>query len=81
MIILLLHAQGLSQGNVFGLLLDFSGGFVGSITSFIIPSVVYFKIMPYDPFSDHFYIPCILMLIFGIFAAIYVPTFAVISVA
>lgn len=75
MIILLLHYRGISQGSVFGLVLDFTGGFVGSITSFIIPGCIYLKAMKS---TEKFYYPCIAMVLFGTFVAIYVPVISVI---
>jgi hypothetical protein len=76
--VLLLFAAGLSSGNAFGLILDFSGGLAGSITSFVMPGAFYLKLMPR---SAPLYWPCAVMLVLGVAIAIVVPVTSVIQYA
>lgn len=122
-LVMLLQATGMSNGNVFGTILDFAGGIAFSCISFVLPAWLYI-VMHYNrfltdtdghtegsmssddcrPFSSissltvsdfgslwgkekykshaakdpyHFY--CCLMLTFGIFTLIAVPTASVFS--
>lgn len=69
-VILILYSVGFTQGNAFALVIDFSGGVAGSLTSFIIPAALYLKLMKRQ---EELFYPCILMMIFGLFAVIYIP--------
>ena len=74
LVILLLRSAGLSQGNAFGVVLDFTGGVAGSCTCFILPALCYLKLMSRN---DTYYYASIVMLIFGIIIAIDVPVLSV----
>ena len=47
-IVLVLRSTGLSSGEAFSLVLDLTGGLAGSLTSFIIPTAVFIKLVPDD---------------------------------
>ena len=47
-IVLLLRATGMASGTAFSLVLDLTGGIAGSLTSFILPTAIYLKIIPDD---------------------------------
>jgi hypothetical protein len=76
--VLLLFAAGLSSGNAFGLILDFSGGLAGSITSFVMPAAFYCKLMPREA---PLYWPCAVMFVVGVVIAIVVPVTSVMQYA
>lgn len=72
--VLMLEYIGISSGNAFGLILDFSGGLAGSITSFIMPAAFYLR---FQPRTAYLYWPCVVMLILGIVIAIMVPILSI----
>ena len=76
--VLLMTYAGISSGNAFGLILDFSGGLSGSITSFVMPGAFYLKLMPR---RAPLYWPCAVMTVVGIVVCIAVPVVSVIEYA
>lgn len=75
---LLLHATGLSNGQAFGVILDFTGGVVFSIISFILPALLY--VMDDSGTGDKQYtVPAYFMLAFGCFTFIAVPVASVMT--
>lgn len=75
---LLLHATGLSNGDAFGVILDFTGGVVFSIVSFILPALLYL-LDDSDTSSKEYTIPCYCMLVFGCFTFVAVPVASILS--
>lgn len=75
-IVLLLRYIGFSTGAAFGMILDFTGGVAGSITSFVLPALLYLKLMPR---TASLFWPAAAMLLFGIFVAITVPVASVLA--
>jgi amino acid permease len=73
-VVLLLNLVGVSNGNAFGLILDFSGGLAGSVTSFIMPAAFYLKLQPR---TAYLYWPCAVMLVLGTVVAIMVPILSI----
>jgi hypothetical protein len=73
-LVLCLRFSGLSLGDAFGLILDFTGGVAGSMTSYVMPAAIYLKLMPK---TAEYYYPAVLMLIFGLFVMIMVPTVSI----
>lgn len=51
-VVLALVTQGLAGGSAFALITDIAGGVSGSLLTFIIPSLVYLRLMPAIPDSD-----------------------------
>jgi amino acid permease len=73
-VVLMLNYIGISSGNAFGLILDFSGGLAGSITSFIMPAAFYLRL---QPTTAYLYWPCAVMLVVGIAIAVMVPILSI----
>ena len=44
--ILMMLSIGLTSGQAFSLILNITGGIVGSFANFILPSAIYLKVMP-----------------------------------
>ena len=77
--VLVLTAAGFTNGNLFGVILDFTGGIAMSIVCFIIPAVIYLTAYYPDPLHAIWWYHCILMLCFGLFATIAVPVASALS--
>ena len=75
---LLLEAHGLSDGEAFGVILDFTGGVVGSTVSFILPAVLYLDECRSGG-DQRYVIMSYLMLVFGLFILIAVPTTSIMA--
>lgn len=76
-IILSLRSVGLSQGNAFSLVLDFTGAITGSMISFILPGAFYLKLYQRN---DEFFKSCAVMFVLGIIIMIAVPILSVLSI-
>ena len=76
---LLLRLEGLSKGQAFGVILDFSGGIAFSIISFIIPSLLYLKHYKEQGNKAQYYYQTWAMLIFGCFTFVVVPVATILS--
>lgn len=74
-LVLILRALGLTQGAAFGFILDFTGGFAASMTSFVIPAAIYLKLTS-RPGSKYYWETCA-MLRFGCFI---VPTMSILII-
>lgn len=74
---LILRYVGFSKGQAFGLILTLTGGIAGSCTSFIIPGIIYIKMMPST--APLFY-PCVVMMIFGVAVLLIVPTVSILDI-
>jgi len=75
---LLLHATGLSNGEAFGVILDFTGGVVFSVVSFILPAALY--LLDDSGTGDQQYkVPSYFMLAFGCFTFVAVPVASIMS--
>jgi hypothetical protein len=74
--VLIIRYAGVSLGDAFGVILDFTGGVAGSMTSFVLPAAVYLKVMPT---SAYFYNLAKVMAVFGIFVMFMVPIVAITS--
>lgn len=70
-IVLALRGVGLTQGDAFGFILDFTGGIASSFCSFIMPAMIYLQLTPKA--EARWFYPAILMLIFGVFVMFTVP--------
>lgn len=72
---LLVRYSGFSLGEGFDLIVDLSGGVAGSLICFILPSVIYLKLMPPNaPLRQY----GVAMLIFGIAVLVIVPTLSIV---
>ena len=47
-VVVVLLATGYSSGEAFSLILDFSGGIAGGFISFVMPGIIYLRLMPPD---------------------------------
>jgi len=70
-LVLILQSQGVASGKIFSLILDFTGGIGGSVSSFILPAAIYLKIMPED---SEYYTKAKVMFVLGWFVMIAVVT-------
>ena len=75
-IVLLLDIMGLSSGSAFGIILNITGGVAGSLSTFIIPSILFLKAMPRD---HKLYSPAVFEMCFGFFVLVAVVTETVLS--
>lgn len=73
-VVFLLYSSGLTSGNAFSLILDFTGGLAASMTSFTLPGAFYLKLMPR---TAPLWYPCVFMLLVGVVIAIVVPIYSV----
>jgi len=78
-VLLLKYKSALSSGKVFSLILNVSGGFVGSLISFVYPAALYIKLT--NPKDGIFFYPCVFLIVVGLFLSIVIPIFAILSTA
>ena len=72
-----LLATGYSSGEAFSLILDFSGGIAGCFIAFLMPGMVYLKLMPSDA-KYHTAAKCII--VFGVCITVSVVTGTALSI-
>ena len=73
---LIIRYAGVSLGDAFGVILDFTGGVAGSVTSFVLPAAIYLKVMPTTAYFCNF---AKIMVVFGVFVMFMVPIVAIAS--
>jgi hypothetical protein len=78
-LVLILRSVGLAQGTAFGFILDFTGGIAASVTSFVMPALIYLKLIPQA--NAKWYWHAVAMLLFGIFILFTVPIVNILLIA
>ena len=62
----IMSTSATSQGKAFSVVLNLTGGIAGSMLSFIIPAIVYLKVVPYTKSAGYLYVPAYLCAVFGV---------------
>ncbi len=73
-LVLIFRFVGFTNGEAFGLILDFTGAIAGSLTSFVIPALLYLKL---NSKSAPYYNQAILLFIFGGLVMILCPILSI----
>lgn len=76
-VVIVLLATGYSSGEAFSLILDFSGGIAGGFISFLLPGIIYLKLMPPD---SQYYTAAKCIIAFGVSVTVSVITGTALSV-
>jgi len=73
-IVLLLWSSGLSQGDAFGMILDFTGSLTGGFIAFVAPASFYLRVMNK---TDPYWYQSAVLLVLGLFVMTTTPMIAI----
>jgi hypothetical protein len=80
-IIFVLDGLGLGAGDIFSVILNFTGGLGGSVISFVLPAALFLRQRYRGSGGVFELLPCAFMLFVGIAIALYVPIITVMNSA